>query len=176
MIDGQTCCVILSIFSSWFVFQVCVVIIPRPPLTISSSLKTKHGTDVSNKQLSYIFTLNPSMPGLGGHSVPTWIVGKTLLFTVGAAPAVPWQLLLAFLTPKRNEWVFNWSGHFPCEFLAARLFIFTRRKLGLQFVSVWGSKKAIIREISKPRLTWNYSQSYDPPGLASLCRHSLSLS
>ena len=38
VIDGQTCCVILSIFSSWFVFQVCVVIIPCPPLTISSSL------------------------------------------------------------------------------------------------------------------------------------------
>lgn len=154
----------------------------RVPLSLSPLLwrqNTGPMSAMSSSHSSHTFLhLTPNMPGLGGRPqcVPSWIAGKTLLFTVVAAPAVPWQLLLAFLTPKRNEWVFNWSGHFPCEFLAACLFIFTRRKLGLQFVSVWGSKKAIIREISKPRLTWNYSQSYDPPGLASLCRHSLSLS
>ena len=52
---------------------------------------------------------------------------------------------------ERNEWGFNWFAHFPGSFVAATLFILTTRKLGLQFVSVWGSKKAIIREISNPR-------------------------
>ena len=75
-----------------------------------------------------------------------WPGAKTHIFTFSAA--APRGFFWYFYLLKEMNEVLIGSVIFLECFLAARLFIITKGKLRLQFVSVWGCKKAIISRIS----------------------------